>query len=212
MSIGARMAAAKQAFVAVWMRRLAEDAAGLDFEHEDDRATFRGRVRAATGNLRWSGMDRIGRHLGVERVPRSRDGAVRAIADHYMQQRGWQRGRIGETAERPRGAKPAERRQKSAPLTPEMLRTLQIADRHRSGGVLVGKGMNPRGYVEWIYYPTVLSLIGRGLLEHIYGSEGELGGRLTEAGRGVLAELAEQKKTPAQLEAEIAEALRKEKP
>jgi hypothetical protein len=89
----------EQAFIDVWMRRLAEEAANLNFEDEDDRATFRGNVHMAMRNLKWSGMDQLARHLGAEKVPRSRDGAVRAIADRYMQRHGWQRGEKKTTAQ-----------------------------------------------------------------------------------------------------------------
>lgn len=86
-------------------------------------------------------------------------------------------------------------------LTSEMLRVLRIAE--RDGMVVAGKGAHA-GRVERVPAPTVLSLIRRGLLSHVYGPEGGVGGRLTEAGR---AAIAPEKKTPAQLDAEIAEAL-----
>ncbi len=88
------------------------------------------------------------------------------------------------------------------PLTPEMLRVLRIAERD-GGAVSAGRGEH-KGHVETVAASTIAALIRRGLLEHSYGSEGGMGGRLTEEGR---AALAESKKTAAQLDAEIAEAL-----
>jgi hypothetical protein len=85
-----------------------------------------------------------------------------------------------------------------------MLRVLHIAD--RDGGAVVAGTSAHAGRVERVPASTVLALIRRGLLSHRYGSEGGLGGRLTDAGR---AAIAEQKKSPAQLEAEIAESLAK---
>lgn len=69
-------------------------------------------------------------------------------------------------------------------LTDEMLRVLRIAE--RSGMAVAGAGVHA-GHVERVYAPTVLALIRRGLLSHAYGSEGELGGRLTAEGRATLA-------------------------
>jgi hypothetical protein len=89
-------------------------------------------------------------------------------------------------------------------LTSEMLRVLRIADRD-GGAVVAGTGAHA-GHVERVPASTVLALIRRGLLSHSYGSEGNAGGRLTDAGR---AAIAEHKKTPAQLKAEIAESLAK---
>lgn len=92
-------------------------------------------------------------------------------------------------------------------LTSEMLRVLRIADRE-GGAVAAGKGEHA-GRVERVPASTVLALIRRGLLSHIYSGEGGLGGRLTAEGR---AALAAAQKTPAQLDAEIAEVLNKEHP
>jgi len=64
-----------------------------------------------------------------------------------------------------------------------MFRVLRIAA--RSGSVVAGKGEHA-GHVERVSASTVLSLIRRGLLSHIYGSEGGLGGRLTESGLAAL--------------------------
>jgi hypothetical protein len=89
-------------------------------------------------------------------------------------------------------------------LTSEMLRVLRIADRD-GGAVVAGTGAHA-GHVERVPASTILALIRRGLLSHIYGGDGGLGGRLTDAGR---AAIAAQKKSPAQLEAEIAESLAK---
>lgn len=69
-------------------------------------------------------------------------------------------------------------------LTSEMLRVLRIAE--RDGMVVAGKGAHA-GRVERVPAPTVLSLIRRGLLSHVYGPEGGVGGRLTEAGRAAIA-------------------------
>jgi len=95
-------------------------------------------------------------------------------------------------------------------LTGEMLRVLRIAERD-GGSVVAGKGAHA-GRVERVNAATVLALIRRGLLSHVYGSEGGLGGRLTDAGRAAIAGHAEPpvhatKKSAAQLDAEIAEAL-----
>ena len=96
-------------------------------------------------------------------------------------------------------------------LTSEMLRVLRIADRD-GGAVVAGKGSHA-GRVERINASTILSLIRRGLFSHIYGGEGGLGGRLTEAGRAVLAQEAPglladaPKKNATQLDREITEAL-----
>jgi hypothetical protein len=95
-------------------------------------------------------------------------------------------------------------------LTSEMLRVLRIAD--RDGAVVAGKGSHA-GRVERVNASTVLSLIRRGLLSHIYGGEGGLGGRLTEAGRAALSQPAAgppvhaTKKPAWQLDREIAAAL-----
>lgn len=86
-------------------------------------------------------------------------------------------------------------------LTSEMLRVLRIADRD-GGAVAAGTGQHA-GHVERVNAATVLALIRRGLLSHIYSGEGGLGGRLTAEGRGALASA---QKSPAQLDAEIAEA------
>lgn len=93
------------------------------------------------------------------------------------------------------------------PLTTAMLRVLRIAERDR-GSVSAGTGAH-KGHVECAPASTILALIRRGLLEHSYGSEGNVGGRLTEAGRAALAEESAPKKSPAQLDADIAETLRK---
>jgi hypothetical protein len=191
---------AEQDFIDVWMSRLATEATGLNFKYEDDRSTFRFRITAATSNLRWSGMSQLAQYLGAVKIPRSRDGAIRAITDRYMQQHGWQREGGPREDFRPR----ARSKPQGVKLTPEMLRTLLVAE--HGGAVVAGKGSHA-GRVEWIYFPTVLALIKHGLLEHIYGGDGELGGRLTAAGRAVIAA---RKKTPAQLEADIAEVLTKD--
>lgn len=68
-------------------------------------------------------------------------------------------------------------------LTDEMLRVLRIAA--RDGAAVAGTGAHA-GRVERVNASTVLALIRRGLLLHVYGSEGGLGGRLTEAGRTAL--------------------------
>ena len=97
--------------------------------------------------------------------------------------------------------------------TEEMLRVLRIAD--RDGAVVAGKGAHA-GRVELVNAATVLALIRRGLLSHIYGSEGGLGGRLTDAGRAVLGHgeppVHATKKIAAQLDAEIAEVIGKRTP
>ena len=90
-------------------------------------------------------------------------------------------------------------------LTSEMVRVLRIAE--RDGAVAAGTGAHA-GHVERVNASTVRALLRRGLLSHSYGSEGNVGGRLTQAGSA----LAQAKKTAAQLDAEIAEALAKEKP
>lgn len=90
----------------------------------------------------------------------------------------------------------------SAQLTNEMLRVLRIAE--RSGAVVAGRGEHA-GHVEVVHAPTIAALIKRGLLVHIYGSEGGYGGRLTEAGRDALGPTV-VRKTRAQLDAEIADA------
>ena len=90
-------------------------------------------------------------------------------------------------------------------LTREMVRVLRIAE--RDGAVVAGTGAHA-GHVERVNASTVRALLHRGLLSHIYGSEGNVGGRLTQAGGEALAQA---KKTAAQLDAEIAEALAKEK-
>lgn len=92
-------------------------------------------------------------------------------------------------------------------LTHEMLHVLRIAE--RDGAVVAGKGAHA-GRVERVNASTVLSLIRRGFLSHIYGSEGGLGGRLTEEGRAALAASEGRvttKKTAKQLDEEIAETL-----
>ena len=91
-------------------------------------------------------------------------------------------------------------------LTSEMVRVLRVAD--RDGAVAAGTGAHA-GHVESVNASTVRALLRRGLLSHVYGSEGHVGGRLTQAGSEALAQA---KKTAAQLDAEIAEALAKEKP
>jgi hypothetical protein len=93
---------------------------------------------------------------------------------------------------------------KTKNLTPEMLRVLRIADRD-GGAVVAGKGEHA-GRVERVNASTVLALIKRGLFSHIYGGDGGLGGRLTTEGR---AAIASAQKSPAQLDAEIAEVLAK---
>ena len=69
-------------------------------------------------------------------------------------------------------------------LTSDMLRVLRIAE--RDGAVIAGKGAHA-GHVERVSAATVLALLRRGLLSHTHGSErGEVGGRLTPAGRAAL--------------------------
>jgi len=78
-------------FIDVWMKNLARSAEGLNFQDEDDRATFRGNVYASLRGLKWSGMRDLAQHLGAGDVKHSRDSAFRAIADRYMQQHGWRK-------------------------------------------------------------------------------------------------------------------------
>jgi len=68
-------------------------------------------------------------------------------------------------------------------LTSEMMRVLRIAE--RDGAVIAGTDQHA-GRVESVNGATILSLLRRGLLSHTYGSEGELGGRLTQTGREAL--------------------------
>jgi hypothetical protein len=65
-----------------------------------------------------------------------------------------------------------------------MLRVLRIAE--RDGAVIAGTGAHA-GRVERVPASTVLALLRRGLLSHIYGSEGNVGGRLTDEGHTALA-------------------------
>lgn len=60
-------------------------------------------------------------------------------------------------------------------LTAEMRRVLAIA--LRDGSVIAGVGAYA-GHVERVAASTVSALIKRGLLVHVYGSEGNLGGKL----------------------------------
>lgn len=83
--------AASGEFIDVWMNNLARSASGLNFHDADDRATFRGNVYMSMRGLKWSGMRDIAKHLGAKDVTHSRDAALRAIADLYMRQRGWQK-------------------------------------------------------------------------------------------------------------------------
>jgi hypothetical protein len=79
-------------------------------------------------------------------------------------------------------------------LTSEMLRVLRIADRD-GGAVVAGTGAHA-GHVERVPASTVLALIRRGLLSHSYGSEGNAGGRLTDAGRAAIAEPSRRSRAP----------------
>ena len=76
--------AVKQDFIEAWMSRLAEAAQDLDFKDPDDRATFRGQVRAAMRNLKWSGMRDLASYLGGGKSG-SRDAALNLITTLYMQ-------------------------------------------------------------------------------------------------------------------------------
>jgi hypothetical protein len=192
----------KRQFIEIWMRSLAESARGLDFSDPDDRATFRGLVQHSMRNLTWEGMRRIAQHLGADKVGRSRDAAWRALTTLYIQ-----RDQTPKNARHLRSAGSAMIKP-LRPLAPEMLRVLRIAERD-GGSVSAGSGAY-KGRVERVPASTISALIRRGLLEHRYGSEGGLGGRLTEAGRAALAREAAPKKTPSQLDAEIAETLAKE--
>jgi hypothetical protein len=78
-------------FIDVWMKSLSRSAEGLNFQYEDDRATFRGRVDTSLRGAKWTAMRRIAEHLGAADLKRTRYAATRAIADLYMQQHGWQK-------------------------------------------------------------------------------------------------------------------------
>jgi hypothetical protein len=104
-----------------------------------------------------------------------------------------------------RGATGRDKMESVKGLTNEMIRVLRIAE--RDGMVVAGKGSHA-GRVERVSASALLALIRRGLLSHVYGPEGGVGGRLTEAGRVAIAP---EKKTSAQLDAEIAAALSKTK-
>ena len=83
--------AASSGFIDVWMKNLARSAEDLNFQYEEDRATFRGNVYMSMRLLKWSGMRDIAKHLGAADVKHSRDAAIRTIVDLYMRQRGWQK-------------------------------------------------------------------------------------------------------------------------
>ena len=76
--------ALKQDFIEAWMSRLAEAAQGLNFKDPDDRATFRGLVRAAMSHLKWSGMRDLASYLGAGKSG-SRHDTLNLITTLYMQ-------------------------------------------------------------------------------------------------------------------------------
>jgi len=78
-------------FIDVWMENLARSAEGLNFQYEEDRATFRGNVYMSMRALKWSAMRNLAKHLGAVEVKHSRDSAIRTIADLYMQKHGWRK-------------------------------------------------------------------------------------------------------------------------
>jgi hypothetical protein len=74
----------RQDVIDAWMRRLAEDARGLDFKDAEDRSTFRGLVAASMRDLKWTDMRDIAKHLGADRSS-GRDATLKQITTLYMQ-------------------------------------------------------------------------------------------------------------------------------
>lgn len=74
-----------RAFEEVWTRRLAKESEDLNFDDEDDRTGFRGRIFEATRNASWKALRRIAAFLGTSDIPRSRDRTVRLIVNRWIE-------------------------------------------------------------------------------------------------------------------------------
>ena len=74
---------------ALWHSRLTQEAAGLDFTDSEDRVTFRLRVQDALRLAKMAVMQEVlvGPRGSTSKLPRSRSGIIRMVADTFIQQK-----------------------------------------------------------------------------------------------------------------------------
>jgi hypothetical protein len=68
----------------VWDADLKKAGQGLDFTDPEDRAIFRGKLTRRTKQTRVSALKELALHYGAKKVPNSRAGAVRSLANAFM--------------------------------------------------------------------------------------------------------------------------------
>ena len=73
-----------QEFYQVWEEVLGKLREKYDIEDQEGRVRFRMAVERKVANMKMSGIRELAKHYGAKRVPTSRDGASRALADAYM--------------------------------------------------------------------------------------------------------------------------------
>jgi hypothetical protein len=163
---------ANRDFEEVWTRRLAKESEDLNFDDEDDRAIFRGKIFEATRNASWIALRRIATFLGATDIPRSRDRTVRLIVKRWIE-RGRQHATKKSSAQLQREINEALARTPSAG-------TRSGSRSHATGGSAKSRAlaMSPTLIVEkyrpfarsrswkwWIHLPGSVSTIGEGSTE-----------------------------------------------
>lgn len=79
-----RTSSAQKEVLEAWKARLSDIGINRDFSDPEDRATFRSMVYEETKNNPVRMIAELARSLGAAKVPRSRDGAARALAEAWM--------------------------------------------------------------------------------------------------------------------------------